>query len=96
LTAKALAEIGFEQTNKNYFDTIKIKTDSVQQSKIKAFAVSSELNFRYEEGAILLSFDEVKTVKDVKTLVEVFAKSTNQKIKSTWEELGRRIGNQPS
>ena len=87
LTAKALAEIGFEQTNKNFFDTIKIKTDSVQQSKIKAFAVSSELNFRYEEGAILLSFDEVKTVKDVKSVVDVFSKSTNQKIKSNWEEL---------
>lgn len=87
LTAKALKEMGFEQTNANFFDTIKIKVDAVQQSKIQAFAVSAEMNFRYEEGAILLAFDEVKTLEDVKEVVEVFAKSTNQKAQINWDAL---------
>ncbi len=79
LTEKALEILGFHQLNKTYFDTIKIKVDEVQQSKIQAFAISAELNFRYEEGAILLSFDEVKTIQDVEEVISVFYKSTNHK-----------------
>lgn len=87
LTAKALKIMGFEQENSNFFDTIKIKVDAVQQSKIHAFALSAEMNFRYEEGAIFLSFDEPKTLEDVKDVIEVFAKSTNQKAEINWEAL---------
>lgn len=87
LTAKALKIMGFEQENSNFFDTIKIKVDTVQQSKIHAFALSAEMNFRYEEGAIFLSFDEPKTLEDVKDVIEVFAKSTNQKAEINWEAL---------
>lgn len=87
LTAQALKVMGFEQENSNFFDTIKIKVDAVQQSKIQAFALSAEMNFRYEEGAIFLSFDEPKTLEDVKDVIEVFAKSTNQKAEINWDEL---------
>lgn len=87
LTAKALKIMGFEQENSNFFDTIKIKVDAVQQSKIHAFSLSAEMNFRYEEGAIFLSFDEPKTLEDVKDVIEVFAKSTNQKAEINWEAL---------
>ena len=87
LTAKALGQMGFEQLNSVYFDTIQIKVDAVQQSKIRAFALSAHMNFRYEEGVIFLSFDEAKTLEDVKAVVEVFAMSTNQKITVNWEEL---------
>lgn len=87
LTARALQEMGFEQSNLNFFDSIKIEVDTVQQSKIKAFALSSEMNFRYEEGAVFLSFDEAKTLEDVKEVVEVFAKSTNKKAQLNWELL---------
>lgn len=78
MTAKWLSEIGFEQINKAYFDTIRIKVDQVQMEKIRAFAVSKKLNFRYDEGHILLSFDQAKTRQDVVDIFEVFAKSTNK------------------
>ncbi|SIS49790.1 aminomethyl-transferring glycine dehydrogenase [Belliella pelovolcani] len=87
LTAKALAKLGFEQENKNYFDTIKVKVNDVEQSKIKAFALSAEMNFRYEPGAIFLSFDEAKTLEDAMAVVEVFAMSTNQKVDLDWNAL---------
>lgn len=87
LTAKALKAIGFEQENEVYFDTIKIKADEVQQSKISAFALSAEMNFRFEGAYIFLSFDEVKTLQDVKEVVEVFAKSTNKKSQVNWDLL---------
>ncbi|MCH7409750.1 aminomethyl-transferring glycine dehydrogenase [Belliella sp. DSM 111904] len=87
LTAKALSKLGFEQENKSFFDTIKIKVDDVQQAKVQAFALSSEMNFRYEPGAIFLSFDEAKTLEDAQAVVEVFAKSTSQKVTINWDEL---------
>ncbi|WP_194776085.1 aminomethyl-transferring glycine dehydrogenase [Pararhodonellum marinum] len=81
LTAKSLELLGFKQMNTDYFDTIKIAVDPVQQSKIQAFAVSEEMNFRYDDGAVLLSFDEPKTIEDVKSVVRIFAKATlNQSV----------------
>ncbi|TVP48984.1 MAG: glycine dehydrogenase (aminomethyl-transferring) [Mongoliibacter sp.] len=87
LTAQALKLIGYEQENKVFFDTIKIKTDPVQQSKIKAFALSAEMNFRYEEGAVVLAFDQAKTISDVKAVVEVFSKSVNHRVEFDWESM---------
>ncbi|AWW30439.1 glycine dehydrogenase (aminomethyl-transferring) [Echinicola strongylocentroti] len=77
LTAQGLAKLGFEQENENYFDTLKIKVDDVKQSKIKAFALSHEMNFRYEPGYVYLAFDEAKTVEDVQEIIEVFARTTH-------------------
>jgi glycine dehydrogenase len=34
------------------------------------------MNFRYEEGAIFISFDEAKTVEDAAEVISVFAKAT--------------------
>jgi glycine dehydrogenase len=87
LTAKALALLGYKQLNENFFDTIKIKADAVQLSKIKAFALSSEMNFRYEEGAVVLAFDQAKTISDVKAVVEVFSKSINNKVQFDWNAM---------
>lgn len=77
LTAQGLAKLGFEQENEHYFDTLKIKVDDVKQSKIKAFALSHEMNFRYEPGYVYLAFDEAKTMEDVQEIIEVFARTTH-------------------
>src|SRR5690606_37462975 len=76
MTAKGLEELGFEQENKIFFDTIRIKVDEVQQSKINSFAVAEKLNLRYEEGCIYVSFDETKSSQDVTDILNVFRKST--------------------
>src|SRR5690606_804266 len=47
LTAKGLEELGFVQENKVFFDTIKVRVDEVQQSKINSFAAAEKLNLRY-------------------------------------------------
>ncbi|WP_339923006.1 aminomethyl-transferring glycine dehydrogenase [uncultured Cyclobacterium sp.] len=78
MTAEWLSKLGFEQINEAYFDTIRFKVDEVQKEKIRAFALSKKLNFRYEESNILLSFDQAKTRQDVVDIFEVFAKSTNK------------------
>lgn len=77
MTANWLSQLGYEQVNEVFFDTIRIRVDEVQKEKIRAFALSKRLNFRYEKDHILLSFDQVKNRADVVEIYEVFAKSTN-------------------
>lgn len=77
MTANWLSQLGYEQVNEVFFDTIRIRVDEVQKEKIRAFALSKKLNFRYEKDHILLSFDQVKNRADVVEIYEVFAKSTN-------------------
>jgi len=72
LTAKALATLGLEQLNGQFFDTIRIKADHSLQTKIKALALAAEMNFRYEKDAVVLAFDEAKGIEDVKTVIGVF------------------------
>lgn len=77
LTARELGKLGFKQVNEAFFDTIKIEIDEVQKEKIRAFALSKKMNFRYDENHILLAFDEAKNREDVKAICEVFSKSTH-------------------
>lgn len=74
LTAKALTQMGYEVSSKTYFDTIKIIADSALKQKVQEHALAAEMNFRYAEGAIFLSFDEAKTIEDTIEVIAVFAK----------------------
>ncbi len=73
LTAKALAELGYTVSSQQYFDTIKIALTADIQQKVQELSVLSEMNFRYESGAVLLTFDEAKTFGDTQAVVEIFA-----------------------
>ena len=76
LAAKGLEQLGYEQENAVFFDTLKIKVDEVLQSKINSFAAAEKLNLRYSSGYIFISFDETKSLEDVEKIVEVFRKAT--------------------
>lgn len=76
LTATALTKMGLGVSSKTYFDTIKVSADGVLQKKVQDAALAAEMNFRYEEGAIFISFDEAKTVEDAAEVISVFAKAT--------------------
>ncbi|MBC6366499.1 aminomethyl-transferring glycine dehydrogenase [Algoriphagus sp. AK58] len=76
LTAKALTQMGLEVSSKTYFDTIKVSADAAMQQKVQEAALAAEMNFRYEEGGIFISFDEAKTVEDTSEVISVFAKAT--------------------
>lgn len=87
LTAKGLEQLGYEQENKVFFDTLKIKVDEVLQSKINSFAAAEKLNLRYSAGYIFISFDETKSLGDVEKLLEVFRKATKITTLNVWQEL---------
>lgn len=72
--SKALEQLGFQNENAHYFDTLKIKANV---KKIKPIAEKNEINFRYFEGGefIGISVDEATTQKDILDIVYVFAQS---------------------
>ena len=78
LTAQGLAKLGFTLGTQAYFDTLKVQADAATQSKVKALAVAAQVNFRYEEGAIFIAFDEAKTIADAELVLSLFANAKGQ------------------
>ncbi|MDA9555633.1 aminomethyl-transferring glycine dehydrogenase [Pelobium sp.] len=73
LLAKSLKEIGFEQQNKAYFDTLRFNVGDLV-NPIHAEALNQEVNLHYNRETITISLNETTTVEDIKTLVKVFGK----------------------
>ncbi len=66
-----LAEMGFQNENNAYFDTLKVKvTDTAALKKI---AEQNELNFYYYNNAVGISLDETTSQRDVLGILHVFA-----------------------
>ncbi|MEB2786218.1 aminomethyl-transferring glycine dehydrogenase [Algoriphagus persicinus] len=75
LTAKALAQLEYKVSSKDYFDTIKIAIETKSLNAIQSLALSAKMNFRYDYDTVFLTFDEAKTLEDIAAVVEVFAKA---------------------
>ncbi|MDX5346945.1 MAG: glycine dehydrogenase (aminomethyl-transferring), partial [Hymenobacteraceae bacterium] len=73
---KGLKELGFEQENEYYFDTLKIKaTDAAQQKAIREAAEEAGINFRYfNETYIGISLHQNTDFSDIQEILDVFAK----------------------
>lgn len=69
--SKGLAELGFENVNTAYFDTVVIKVDAEQ---LRPIALQNKVNFRYiDANYVGISLDETTSQKDVLDVVYVFA-----------------------
>src|SRR5690606_8335454 len=64
LLDRAVQELGYEQTNRTYFDTLRIVVGD-QVGALKAEALNNELNFFYQDGIVGISLDETTTFEDV-------------------------------
>ncbi|MBB6130275.1 aminomethyl-transferring glycine dehydrogenase [Mucilaginibacter lappiensis] len=73
LLAKALGELGYEQLNEWYFDTLKFDVAHLA-GPIHSEALNNEMNLSYNGSVVTISLDETTSVEDVKTLVRFFAK----------------------
>ena len=73
----ALGEMGFENENTCFFDTLKIKADSI--AALKAIAEAHEINFRYfGDGHVGISVDETTSQKDILDILYVFGEASGQ------------------
>ena len=73
LTAKGLEKLGLTLGTNSYFDTLMVQVDAATQGKVKALATEAQINFRYQEGAVFIAFDEAKTIADAEKVLAIFA-----------------------
>lgn len=69
----ALKDLGYEQMNASYFDTLLIKADA---GKIKEIAENKHVNFHYpEKDRISIALNETTSIEDIKSIVSIFAEA---------------------
>ncbi len=73
LLDKSLKQLGYEQLNKTYFDTLKFDLGDLA-SPIHAEAINNEMNFHYKGSVVTISIDETTSPEDIKTIVRFFAR----------------------
>ncbi|MEO9482921.1 MAG: aminomethyl-transferring glycine dehydrogenase [Ekhidna sp.] len=76
-TANVISQFGFENQNTHFFDTLRIRLSAEQLVMIKQLSEESQINFRYFEDGVGLSFDESHTVDDANQVVKLFARLGN-------------------
>ena len=78
---KGLSSLGYRNTNKAYFDTLRIhhKPDGSREGsveEIRKSALKAEMNFRYfDDGHIGISLNETTRVEDLRDIISVFAEA---------------------
>ncbi|MBD1394248.1 aminomethyl-transferring glycine dehydrogenase [Mucilaginibacter glaciei] len=73
LLAASLKELGYEQLNEAYFDTLKFDLGKLK-GPVNSEAVNNLANFHYSGTIATISIDETTSPEDIKTLVRLFAK----------------------
>ena len=76
-----LTKLGFRQLNSAFFDTLKIELPSgITQQDIMKAALDREVNFFYPaDGTVMLSADEITTIKELNTVTGIFAEAAGKK-----------------
>ncbi len=73
LLAESLKQLGYEQLNEAYFDTLKYDL-GILAGPIHSEALNNEINFHYTGSEATISIDETTSAEDIKTIVRFFAK----------------------
>lgn len=72
-----IKKLGYRQLNSMFYDTIKVSTGTgISSGTIRNLALEAEMNFCYpDDNTVLISTDEITTIKEINTIVEIFAKA---------------------
>ena len=70
-----LAELGYEEVNKDFFDTLHILLpENIHPRDVEIQALEKEVNLRYfQDGSVGISLDETTSTEDLNRLIEIFA-----------------------
>ena len=73
--ANTLTDLGIEQTNTSFFDTITVKAPA---DKIKPIAEAAKINFNYiDADTISISLNETASLTDINAIITVFTTTLN-------------------
>ncbi len=87
-----LGELGYEQENKFFFDTLSLKIENTAGvEQIRTLALSREMNFRYSENHIGISLDQTTSTDDVNQILEIFAEAAGKAVQLPENTAGDRI-----
>ncbi len=75
-TEAALVSLGFIQSNRAYFDTLRIQ--GAGAGAVRAAAEAAGINFRYASDGIGISLDETTSIEDVGDIVSVFKSASGK------------------
>jgi glycine dehydrogenase len=89
--AEKLKELGFQQENPCYFDTLKIKLPGdISTENIQKIALKSEINFFYPDNrTVIISTDETVRENELNDILNVFAVAVKKAFQRT-NELTRK------
>ncbi len=77
--SSSLKALGYNQLNENFFDTIRVQLPKgVKEDKLREEALEHKINFRYENGLVYISIDEVTTIDELNTIIDLFAKQVER------------------
>lgn len=80
---ESLRLLGFQQLNRLYFDTLKIRT-KVPSARIREIAEQSHINFRYINDELVgISVDETTLPEDLDQIATVFATAAGKVVEKT-------------
>ena len=89
LLNKGLKNLGYEQLNDLFFDTLKVKVDDA--SAVRSLALQREMNFRYFDNGVGIALDETTRIDDVKDILEVFANAAGKNLTINIEEESQNL-----
>jgi glycine dehydrogenase len=77
--AASLAELGYTQENRHFFDTLRITVDEARKNRIRGIALKAGYNFCYGDGYIRIALDETASFDDIETIAGVFVTASSVK-----------------
>jgi len=84
--ANALTDLGIEQTNTSFFDTITVKAPT---DKIRPIAEAAQINFNYiDANTLSISLNETVSITDINAIITVFTTALNINATSITELIG--------
>ncbi len=90
--SKELIKMGFEQVNDFFFDTIKVKVESIQALSAKAEELQINLRYYEDGGHVGISLDETTTDADIEQLLRLFSAVAPHAVSDlSWQEEGYQV-----
>jgi glycine dehydrogenase len=72
--ASAIKDLGFDQVNEQYFDTLLIDLGEISSDRVNEVALEAQINFLYvDEHTICISLNETTTRQDLNDILTVLA-----------------------
>ena len=89
--SEGLKNLGLDQVNENYFDTLHVSLDNKIED-VRRVALEHEINFNYiDSNNLSISLNEATELKDVNKILSVFAEALNLEVKE--QELSENADN---